>query len=48
MVMQTFTTNWALYDPLTPKKKNKNFDTDSVFLSEEMQRKIKLITKAFR
>jgi len=44
--MKKFSTNWALYDPLTPK--NKKITTlDSEDLSEEIQHEIKLINKAF-
>ena len=45
--MQQFTTNWALYDPLTPKKKHSQ-NIESEVLSNEIQEKIKMIKKAFR
>jgi len=45
--MKNFTTNWALYDPLNPKKKPTDC-IESEVLSKEIQDKIKLIKKAFR
>ncbi|MGD9130482.1 MAG: hypothetical protein PVH73_02785 [Candidatus Bathyarchaeota archaeon] len=45
--MKQFTTNWALYDPLTPKKKEIVI-VDTEYQSEEIRHKIKLIKKAFR
>ena len=44
--MSKFSTNWALYDPLTPKKKQIQMD-EEISLSKEIQKKIKLIGKAF-
>ena len=45
--MKNFTTNWALYDPLTSKKNSEeNFESD--VLSKAIQEKIKLIKRAFR
>ena len=45
--MKNFTTNWALYDPLTPKKKQTE-NIESEVLSNEIEEKIKLIKRAFR
>ena len=45
--MKDFTTNWALYDPLTSKKKSEE-NIESKVLSNEIQEKIKLIKRAFR
>jgi len=45
--MKNFTTNWLLYDPLKSKKKQAEV-TESEVLSKEIQKKIKLINKAFR
>ncbi len=45
--MKNFTTNWLLYDPLKSKKKKAEV-TESEVLSKEIQKKIKLINKAFR
>ena len=44
--MRTFTTNWALYDTTTSKKKQSKKDEKTI-PSKEMQKKIKLIEKAF-
>jgi len=45
--MKQFTTNWALYNPLKPKKKKTNF-IETEYMSEEIEQKIKLINKAFQ
>jgi hypothetical protein len=45
--MKQITTNWLLYDPLKPKKKQAEHSEPEI-LSKEIQNKIKLIKKAFR
>jgi len=45
-LLERFTTNWALYDPLTPKKKQTQLD-EEIIISKEIQKKINLIKKAF-
>jgi len=45
--MRKFTTNWALYDSINSKKKQTQIDEPAI-LSKEIQKKIKLIKKAFR
>ena len=45
--MATFTTNWALYDTMHSKKKQKKIDEPEIH-SKEVLKKIKLIKKVFR
>jgi hypothetical protein len=44
--LRRFTTNWALYDTTTAKKKQSQKD-EEIISSKEIQKKIKLIEKAF-
>lgn len=45
--MSNFSTNWLLYSPLTPKKKQKK-SVEEEDLPKEIRKKIRLIEKAFR
>lgn len=45
--MSKFSTNWALYDPLTPRKNKKINMMEMQIISDEIKKKIKLIEKAF-
>jgi hypothetical protein len=44
--LERFTINWALYDTMNSKNKQTQID-EEVVLSKEMQKKLKLIEKAF-
>jgi hypothetical protein len=44
--LERFTTNWALYDTMNSKNKQTHID-EEVIISKEMQKKLKLIKKAF-
>jgi len=44
--MKNFTTNWLLYDSLKSRKRQADVNEKEV-LSKEIQKKIKLIEKAF-
>ena len=46
--MSKFSTNWALYDPLMLKKTKKQKWIDMEIISDDVEKKLKLIEKAFR
>ena len=46
--MSKFSTNWVLYDPLMPNKTKIQKLMDMEIISDDVEKKLKLIEKAFR
>ena len=46
--MSKFSTNWALYDPLTARKTKKQKLMETEIISDDVEKKLKLIEKPFK